>query len=243
MTPVQAAGSAADHLPRRGRRPDGRTTLWDLALRTTFGQNRWRTLLSAVSLLAAAALLNGIWMQYASFREDLYLSVMCPWDYSFMDGSAYLNVQQYNEKNRGITEETVAELKARPEVTDVSVLKSHETELTASDTLRRRIVDYYNQPYDETMTLKETQAGYPHWGAGLDRLEQSGEYMGLVIGMDGAYLEYVLENRFRQINRDKHVGSQLLRIYELQISRAYIPYPATTDHNPCLVSPLMLLPK
>ena len=194
MTPVQAAGSAADHLPRRGRRPDGRTTLWDLALRTTFGQNRWRTLLSAVSLLAAAALLNGIWMQYASFREDLYLSVMCPWDYSFMDGSAYLNVQQYNEKNRGITEETVAELKARPEVTDVSVLKSHETELTASDTLRRRIVDYYNQPYDETMTLKETQAGYPHWGAGLDRLEQSGEYMGLVIGMDGAYLEYVLEN-------------------------------------------------
>ena len=91
----------------------------------------------------------------------MYLSAIAPWDYSFTDGSAYLRIQQYNENNRGITEETAEELRARPEVTAVSALKTHETELTASDPLRRRIADYYNQPYDETMTLRETQAGYP----------------------------------------------------------------------------------
>ena len=55
-------------------------------------------------------------------------------------------------------------------------------------------MDYYNQPYDETMTLKETQAAYPEWCDGLERLEQTGGYRGLIIGLDGAYLQYVLDN-------------------------------------------------
>lgn len=193
MTPVQAAGFGAGRIPRHRRGSNGRTTLAVLALRTTFGRNRRRTVLSAASLLAAAVLLNSIWIQYVSFQEDMYLSAIAPWDYSFTDGSAYLRIQQYNENNRGITEETAKELRARPEVTAVSALKTHETELTASDPLRRRIADYYNQPYDETMTLRETQAGYPDWCAGLDRLEQTGEYAGLVIGLDGTYLQYVLD--------------------------------------------------
>lgn len=193
MTPVQAAGFAAGRLPRRRRFSDGRTALAGLALRT-LGRNRWRTALSALSLLFAAVLLSSVWIQYTSFREDLYLSVASPWDYSLADGSAYLSVQRYNEKNRGITEENVKELQARPEVTEVSTLKSRELELSASDELRRRIVDYYNQPFDETMSRKEAQAGYPDWCAGLDRLEQTGEYIGLVVGLDKAYLRYVLDH-------------------------------------------------
>ncbi len=196
MTPVQASGSAIRRMSRRRPGPgaDGRTTLTGLALRTTLGQSRWRTALSALSLLLAAILLNSIWIQYVSFREDIYLSVTSPWDYSLSDGSAYLSVQRYNENNRGITEETVAELLARPEVTAVSTLKSHELELTAPEELRQRIVDYYSQPYDERMTLREAHAGYPDWCAGMDRLEQSGGYIGLVIGLDGAFLQYVLEH-------------------------------------------------
>lgn len=194
MTPVQTASLASGPVPRHRRSSDGRTTLTNLALRTTFGRNRWRTVLSVFSLLAAAVLLSSIWIQYVSFREDMYLAGVSPWDYSFADGSAYLSVQRYNENNRGITDSTVKELQARPEVTAVSALKSHEAELTASDELRRRIVDYYNQPYDETMTLKETQAAYPEWCDGLERLEQTGGYRGLIIGLDGAYLQYVLDN-------------------------------------------------
>lgn len=194
MTPAQAVRSADRRLPRHRLHPDGHITLAELALRAAVGRNRWRTAISALSLLLAAVLLGSVWIQYISIREDLYLSVTSPWDYSLRDGSAYFSVQRYNESNRGITEETVRELQARPEVTAVSTLKSHETELTASDLLRRRIVDYYNQPYDETMTLKESQTAFPDWCAGLERLEQTGSYTGLVVGLDGAYLQYVLEH-------------------------------------------------
>lgn len=77
---------------------------------------------------------------------------------------------------------------------EVSVLKSKEVELTASDELRQRIVDFYNEPYDETMTRRESQAAYPDWCAGLDRLEQTGNYYGIVIALEDAYLRYVLDN-------------------------------------------------
>ncbi len=194
MTPVQTAGYAAGYLPGSRRSSDGRITLARLALRTTLVRNRWHTVLSAVSLLLSMVLLSSVWIRYVSIREDLYLSGVFPWNYSLTDGSAYLSEQQYNENNCGITEETVRELRARSEITAVSVLKSREVELHASEELRRRIVDYYNQSYDETMTLKESQAGYPDWCAGVDRLEETGEYIGLVVGLDGVYLQYVLDH-------------------------------------------------
>ena len=76
----------------------------------------------------------------------------------------------------------------------MSALKSREVSLTASAELRQRVVDYYNQPYDETRTLKDTQAAYPDWMAGLDRFATTGTYTAIVVGLDGEYLRYVLEN-------------------------------------------------
>lgn len=191
-TPADMLNSAFRRLPKRRKKSDGRMTLAQLAFRT-LGKNRWRTLLSVVSLLLAVLLLNSVWIRYISAKEEIYLSSMFPWDYSLCDGSAYLSAQQYNEKNQGITEETVAELKQRPEVTSVSVLKSHEISMVASGTLRERITAFYNQPYDENQTLRETQAAYPEWLDGLARLEETGEYTGLVVGMDGVYLDYLQE--------------------------------------------------
>ena len=66
-----------------------------------------------------------------SLREDLYLSAMSPWDYSITDASAATPYQQYNENNRGVTEEMVKELRTRPEVDSVSALKSREVPLVA----------------------------------------------------------------------------------------------------------------
>ena len=54
-------------------------------------------------------------------------------------------------------------------------------------------MDYYNQPYDETMTLRESQAAFPNWMAGIDRFTETGEYTAIVVGLEGAYLDYVLE--------------------------------------------------
>ncbi len=192
MTPAQTVRSASGRLPKRKQGANRRTTLMQLAFRT-LGQKRWRMLLSVTSLLLAVLLLNSVWIRYISFKEDLYLSAMFPWDYSLCDGSAYLSAQQYNEKNSAITEKTVEELKSRPEVQSVSALKSREIALTASEELRERIVEFYNQPYDETQTLRDTQAGFPDWVDGLDRLEETGRYTGLVIGMDGVYLDYLLK--------------------------------------------------
>ncbi len=191
-TPADMLNSAFGRLPKRRQKSDGRMTLAQLAFRT-LGKNRWRTLLSVVSLLLAVLLLNSVWIRYISAKEEIYLSSMFPWDYSLCDGSAYLSAQQYNEKNQGITEETVAELKKRPEVTSVSVLKSHEIPMTAPKELIERITAFYDQPYDETQTLRETQKAFPEWLDGLARLEETGEYTGLVVGMDGVYLDYLRE--------------------------------------------------
>ena len=193
LTPAQTIENAMEKMPQPRKGSDGRTTLWTLAVRA-LRQERGRTFLSAVTLLLAALLLLAQWIQYISYREDLYLAGLSPWDYTLADGSAYLSMQRYNENNRGITGETVQELRNRPEVVKVSGLKSKEVTLTASDELRRRIVDYYNQPYDDTHTLRETQEGYTDWCQGLDRLEETGEYTALILGIEGDYLEYVLEN-------------------------------------------------
>ena len=148
--------------------------------------------MALVTMLAAVLLITDIRMQYVSLREDLYLSAMSPWDYSITDASAATSNQRYNESNQGITQTMVEDLRERPEVVSVSALKSREVPLVASSELQERVVDYYNQPYDETMTLRESQAGFPDWIAGLDRLTETGEYTGLVIGLEGDYLDYML---------------------------------------------------
>lgn len=192
MTPAEMLCSISGRLPKKKTTSYEPMTLKQLAFRT-LGKNRWRTLLSVVSLLLAVLLLNSVWIRYISVKEDLYLSAMFPWDYSLCDGSAYLSGQQYNEKNTGITEETVEELKKRSEVKSVSVLKSHEVSMTAPTKLCQRITEFYDQPYDETKTLRETQEAFPEWLEGLARLEETGNYTGLVIGMDGVYLDYLQE--------------------------------------------------
>ncbi len=191
-TPAEMTGNVYARLPKRKQKADGRMTLSQLAFRT-LGKNRWRTLLSVVSLLLAVLLLNSVWIRYISVKEDRYLSSMFPWDYSLCDGSAYLSQQQYNEKNQGITEKTVEELKKRPEITSISALKSHEVPMEAPKELIERITAFYDQPYDETQTLRETQKAFPEWLDGLAKLEETGTYTGLVIGMDGVYLDYLQE--------------------------------------------------
>lgn len=135
-----------------------------------------RTALTVFVMLLSVLMLSSVWTQYASLKEDIYLSVMSPWDYSITDGSAYYSVQQYNQENKGITDETVREMAARPEVTSVSALKSREVELTASPELVQRLADFYNgSELEDGTSRREEMEGYPDWQEGLARLEDTGE--------------------------------------------------------------------
>lgn len=194
LTPAQTLRNLDAKIPRgRGNGSAGKISIFRLALRS-LGRNKGRTALSLFSLLLSLLLLCSTWIRYVSYDESLYLNGVSPWDYTIEDGSAASTVQRYNPGNRAITEQMVNDLRGRTEVQEVSVLKSKEVELTASDELRKRLVDFYNEPYDETMTRRESQAAYPNWIAGLDRLEQTGSYYGLVVALEDAYLRYVLEN-------------------------------------------------
>ena len=194
MMPIQMLRKLDERVPKGKKRSStGKVSILRLALRSLW-RNKARTLLSLLSLLFALLLLCDTWIRYTSYDEGLYLNGMSPWDYTIEDGSAASTVQRYNPNNRAITEQIVSDLRGRSEVLEVSVLKSKEVELTASDELRQRIVDYYNEPYDETMTRRESQAAYPDWCAGLDCLEQTGSYYGIVIALEDAYLRYVLDN-------------------------------------------------
>ena len=194
MMPTQMLRNLDGRVPRGRRRSGtGKVSVLRLALRSLW-RNKRRTLLSLLSLLFALLLLCSTWICYTSYDEGLYLNGMSPWDYTIEDGSAASTVQRYNPNNRAITEQIVGDLRGRSEVLEVSVLKSKEVVLPASDELRQRIVDFYNEPYDETMTRRESQAAYPDWCAGLDCLEQTGSYYGIVIALEDAYLRYVLDN-------------------------------------------------
>ena len=192
--PTQMLRNLEERVPKgRGRSSTGKVGILRLALRSLW-RNKGRTILSLLSLLLSLLLLCSTWIRYTSYDEDLYLNGMSPWDYTIEDGSAASTVQRYNPNNRAITEQIVSDLRGRSEVLEVSILKSKEVKLTASDELRQRIVDFYNEPYDETMTRRESQAAYPDWCAGLDCLEQTGSYYGIVIALEDAYLRYVLDN-------------------------------------------------
>ena len=194
MMPAQMLRNLDERMPKgRVHNSTGQVSIFRLALRS-LRRNKGHTILSLLSLLFSLLLLCSTWIRYTSYDEGLYLNGMSPWDYTIEDGSAVSTVQRYNPNNRAITEQLVSDLRGRSEVLEVSVLKSKEVKLTASDELRQRIVDFYNEPYDETMTRRESQAAYPDWCAGLDRLEQTGNYYSIVIALEDAYLRYVLEN-------------------------------------------------
>ena len=123
-------------------------TLFKLALR--FLKKDWRHMVFvAAPLFPALLILCTAWVQYISYDEDIYLSAYSPWDYILFDGSAQISVQRYNEKNQNLTERTVEKIKEQAEVTDISVMKTRETELTASPELREYLVEFYNKKTEE----------------------------------------------------------------------------------------------
>lgn len=169
-------------------------TLFKLALR--FLKKDWRHMVFvAAPLFPALLILCTAWVQYISYDENIYLSAYSPWDYILFDGSAQISVQRYNEKNQNLTERTVEKIKEQAEVTDISVMKTHETELTASPELREYLVEFYNKKTEEGISRKEMMANQKGWINGLERLEKTGKYTAIIVGTEGAFLDYILHDQ------------------------------------------------
>lgn len=166
-------------------------TIFRLAL-DTLRRNMKSTLLSLFSLYLAILLLCVSWISFISYDENIYMKAASPWDYSIADGSACFNLQRYNQNNICITEETIKDLQTRPEVTSVSAIKTHELKLKASTELIAAASDFYNTKEDNKITRGESMSGNPDWCAGLERLKTNGDYIGIIIGIEGIYLDYIL---------------------------------------------------
>ncbi|HIQ99931.1 MAG TPA: ABC transporter permease [Candidatus Scybalocola faecavium] len=191
--PMQLMRESGKRFLKKSHRTDGRVSILRLAVRT-LGRGLPRTLITVCVMLLSVLMLCSVWTQYVSIKEEIYMEAMSPWDYSITDGSAYLSVQQYNQDNLAITDETVMEIARRPEVTSVSALKSHEVTLKASPELSKRLSDYYNEAEPGSdISRREEMAGYPDWQDGLSRLEKTGEYIGIIVSLERDYLEHFLE--------------------------------------------------
>ena len=196
--PMQLMRESGKRFLKKSHRTDGRVSILRLAVRT-LGRGLPRTLITVCVMLLSVLMLCSVWTQYVSIKEEIYMEAMSPWDYSITDGSAYLSVQQYNQDNLAITDETVMEIARRPEVTSVSALKSHEVTLKASPELSKRLSDYYNEAEPGSdISRREEMAGYPDWQDGLSRLEKTGEYIGIIVSLERDYLEHFLEEMFLQ---------------------------------------------
>lgn len=175
------------------KRRRGWVTAWRLAL-ASLGTG-WRSFAAAIlSLLMASLVLGSAYIRYISYDEDYYADEMYLSDYSFIDASCGGEYQRYNEQAGNITEEMAQKLRSCPEVTEYGEFLTHEVDLTADETLRRTVVDFYNgiDSYYGDVTRKESMSGQPGWVAGLDALEETGEYRSVLIGAEGLVMDYVL---------------------------------------------------
>ena len=175
------------------KRKRERVTAWSMARRTlTTGKRSFGA--AVCTLLIASLLLGSSYIRYISYDEDYYAEEMYISDYSFIDASCDGDYQRYNEKAGNITEEMADEIRSCPEVEEYGEFLTREVDLTADETLRRTVVDFYNEidTYYGNMTRRESMSGQPGWVEGLDTLEETGNYRSVLIGAEGLVMDYVL---------------------------------------------------
>ena len=156
---------------------------------TGLSRQKTQSLLAAFSLLIALVVLCGVWTVRMSYDEDKYLGGMALCDYRLSDASAASNAQRYNPGSRSITPEIMEALSVHPAVTDMGQACTMEVLLYAGPKERAPIVDSFEEVDEYGTARKEYMAEDPDWLAGYERMRETGEYMGIVTGVDGLMLE------------------------------------------------------
>ena len=175
------------------RRKRERITAWSMAKRTlSAGKRSFAT--AICTLLLASLLLGSSYIRYISYDENYYADEMYISDYSFVDASCDGEYQRYNEKAGNITDEMARKIRSYPEVEAYGEFLTHEVDLMADETLRRTVVDFYNEidSYYGNMTRRESMSSQPGWLEGLDTMEETGKYRSVLVGAEGMVMDYVL---------------------------------------------------
>ncbi len=170
----------------RGRRR--RTTVWRMAV-SGLTRQKGQSLLTVFSLLLSLCILCGIWTQQASYDEDKYVDGLSLSDYRLEDASATSTLQRYNPASRSITAQLLQALTEHPAVTDLGTVSSVEVPLYADEAMRAPIVDSFEKEDENGVPGKAVMAGNPDWMAGYEKLRESGEYIGVVMGVEGLMLD------------------------------------------------------
>lgn len=172
----------------QSRRP---TTIFSMA-EHSFLRDKDDIILSCTVLFFSLALLCCAWTQFISYNENIYLSETSPSDYLLADSTAMNGLLQYNPENRSITPDIIKALQDHPAVTKMGVIKTLELPMTADMDQRRPIINVFEGKDSNGAIRKETMAFNPDWLDGYERFKSSGEYVGIITGMDGLALDVAM---------------------------------------------------
>ncbi len=179
-----------ESVEQRGRK--GRKTRAPVARRmalTGISRQKKQSLPAAFSLLLSLVVLCCVRTMGTSYDEEKYLDGMALCDYRLCDASAASGVQRYNPKSRSITPKIMEALSVHPAVTDMGQACTMEVPLYAKPEDRARIIDAFEEVDEQGRARKEYMADEPDWLAGYEKMRETGEYIGIVTGVDGLMLK------------------------------------------------------
>lgn len=185
---------AADPPAKRAGRKMGKPpvkVLRRMAL-TGLSRQKGQSVLTALSLLLSLIVLCCVWTKYVSYDEEKYLQEMALCDYLLSDATASSGIQRYNPASRSITPEIVKELAAHPAVTDFGTVSTMEVPMYATSGERAPIVDTFEEVDESGTVRKKYMEDEPDFLAGYEKMRESGEYIGIVTGVDDLTLRNAL---------------------------------------------------
>lgn len=156
------------------------------------GRDKGKSVMAVFLLMLSLTLLCVYWTKYVSGDEDKYLEDIVYSDYLLADASAATEFQRYNPWSRSITPEFVQALAKNEAVTDLGTIRTVEIPMHASKEERALIVESFESEGFDGIARKEVMAGSPDWIAGYEKFRESGEYIGIVSGIDGLALSVAL---------------------------------------------------
>lgn len=148
-------------------------------------RDRKKSILAAASMFLSLTLLCGFWTQYISTDEEKYMREISYCDYLIADASAASDFQRYNPASHSITPEFMEAVAGHEAVTGTGTLRTMEVPMYADEEERALIVENFESAGEDGMIRKEFMSGDPDWMNGYKKFRTSGEYIGIVSGVDG----------------------------------------------------------